>query len=105
MKWFIIALLAIVALAITPWAIAMAYMQIAGQVVEGKVTAKREAILMLGADSWDHLFEITYSYRPLDSRYPETAKHRVGAALYRRTQIGSALRIRYSPLVPCPRNK
>jgi hypothetical protein len=85
MKWVIITLLAIVAAAVSPWAIAMAYMQISGQVVEGKVTGKREAILMPGGDSWDHIFEITYRYQPLDSRYPETATHRVGSALYRRT--------------------
>lgn len=98
MKWIIVSLIAIFALAVSPWVIAMAYMQIAGQVVEGKATAKCEAILMPGGDSWDHLFEITYSYRPLDSSYPEIAKHRVDSALYRRTQVGSAVPVRYSPL-------
>jgi hypothetical protein len=98
MKWVIITLLAIVAAAVSPWAIAMAYMQISGQVVEGKVTGKREAILMPGGDSWDHLFEITYTYQPFDSGYPETAKHRVDPTLYRGTPVGSAVQVRYSPL-------
>jgi hypothetical protein len=98
MKWIIIALLAVVALAISPWAIAMGYMQIEGHVVEGKVIAKREAILLPGGDSWDHVFEITYSYRPLGSTYTETATHRVDSTLYRRMQVGSIARIRYSPL-------
>jgi hypothetical protein len=98
MKWIIIALLAVVVLAISPWAIAMAYLHLAGHVVQGKVIGKREAILLPGGDSWDHVFEITYSYRPLDSTYPETAKHRVDSTLYRRMQIGSTAPVRYSPL-------
>jgi hypothetical protein len=98
MKWVIVALLAVVAAAISPWAIGIAYMHLAGQVVEGKVIGKHEAILLPGGDSWDHVFEITYSYRPVDSSYPETAKHRVDSHLYRRTKIGSAVRVRYSPL-------
>lgn len=98
MKWFFFALLAILALAVSPWVIAMAYMQMAGQVVEGKVTGKREAIVMPGGDSWDHLFEITYKYQPHDSTYPETATHRVDPVLYRQAQIDSTVLVRYSPL-------
>ncbi|GEM_PF-4696848 len=98
MKWIIVTLFAIVALAILPWAIAMLYMQVAGQVVEGKVIAKREAILLPGGDSWDHVFEVTYRYQPSDSYHPEIAKHRVDAALYRRAKIGDSVTVRYSSL-------
>jgi hypothetical protein len=98
MKWVIVALLAILALAISPWVIGMAYLHLAGHVVEGKVIGKREAILLPGGDSWDHVLEVTYRYQPSDSNHPEIAKHRVDAPLYRRTKIGDSVSVRYSQL-------
>lgn len=98
-SWFKFALaaVAIFGLAIAPWAIATVYADLAGNVVQGEVIAKREAFLFPGADSWDHLFEISYRYRPIDSAWPETGAHRVDRALFRRLQVGSSVSVRYIP--------
>jgi hypothetical protein len=97
MKRFIAALFGIAALAAGPLVISNVYMQKSGVVVIGKVLAKREAILMPGGDTWKHIFEITYEYRPFDSSYNETVVQRVDAGLYRGLQVGSAVEVRYSP--------
>jgi hypothetical protein len=94
-RYYIVAFVVILALGVVPWAIATAYMN---ETAEGTVIAKREAFVMPGGDSWEHVFEITYRFRTPDSPYPETAAHKVAPALYRRLQIGSTVRVRYSPL-------
>jgi len=96
MKKFLFTLILILTLAL-PWVIPTVYVNFAGIVVPGKVVSKQEAIVMPGGDSWRHTFEVTYEYRPLDSPYVETTRHRVDATLYRSLRIGSAVQIRYSP--------
>jgi len=65
--------------------------------VAGIVLAMRKAFVMPGGDTWRHIFEITYEYRPLDSRFPETVVQRVDEGFYRGLQVGSAVQVRYSP--------
>jgi hypothetical protein len=97
-KWGRFILVAGVVLALGPgfWAVATTYVENAGAVVEGEVIGKREAILMPGGDTWKHIFEVTYRYRPFDSPYRQTDGHRVDPSLYRRLQVGSAVQVRYS---------
>ena len=90
-------LLLILALALSPWVISIAYMHAMGASVIGKVVAKREAFDLPGGDSWKHVFEVKYQYRPLDSRFPETAVQRVNEGFYRGLQVGSPVQVRYSP--------
>jgi hypothetical protein len=45
----------------SPWVIMTVYMNTAGVLVTGKVVEKREAILMPGVDSWEHIPEVRYS--------------------------------------------
>jgi len=97
MKRVIATLLLLAALAVGPWVVSAAYMAIAGIIVAGKVTAKREAILMPGGDTARHIFEITYEYQVRDWYYRETAVQRVDAAFYRTLAVGSAVQVRYSP--------
>src|SRR5437773_3658881 len=97
MKRVIVTLIVITAVAVLPWAIMTAYMNSADIVVDGKVTEKREAFVMPGSDSWNHIFEVTYQYQPLDSPYPQTAGHPVDPSLYHRLRVGSAVQVRYSP--------
>lgn len=100
MKRPVVTLVVVLALAVSPWAIATAYVNTAGAVAEGTVIAKREAILLPGGDAWRHVFEVTYQYQPPDSPYPETASHQVDPALYSRLRVGSPVRVRYSPWRP-----
>ena len=93
----VVALVVMLALGMSPWLIGTVYVNSAGVVVEGRVIEKREAILLPGGDAWAHIFEISYQYQPLDSAYPETGSHRVDSSLYRRLQVGSTVRVRYSP--------
>lgn len=97
MKKSVAAFVLIAALIVVPWAISIQYMKAAGALVVGKVVGKREAILLPGGDTWRHIFEITYEYRALDASYPETVVQRVDQAFYRTLNIGSPIRVRYSP--------
>ena len=90
-------LLAIVALAVTPWLLAAVYMDTHGVLATGRVVAKREAFVMPGGDSWKHVFEVTFEYRPADAPYADTAKQRVTPDLYRRLHVGGPVQVRYSP--------
>jgi hypothetical protein len=87
----------VLALAIVPWVVTSAYMKSAGAVVTGKVLDKRETFLLPGGDSWRHIFEITYEYRPLDSANSETVVQRVDSTLYRSVRTGGPIQVRYSP--------
>jgi len=71
---------------------------IAGTVVAGEVVGKREAIEMPLADTWRHVFEISYRYRPLGAPYPASGRHSVDLALYERLHVGSPVNIRYVQL-------
>lgn len=97
MKKLIAGLLFVAALVIVPWLLSAAYMRTAGIVVSGKVLAKREAFLMPGGDTWVHIFEVTYEYRPLDRPYRQTVIQRVDAKFFRTLQVGSPVQVRYSP--------
>lgn len=85
------------AVAMAWWLAAGVYMKSAGIVASGQVLAKREAFLLPGGDSWRHIFEITYQYRPRESANAETVVQRVDSSLYRSVSVGSAIRVRYSP--------
>lgn len=96
MRRGVASLIFVLALAIVPWVLSNLYMRSAGIRVTGKVLAKRETFLLPGGDSWKHIFEITYEYRPLDSVNSETVVQRVDAGLYRSTRTGSPIQVRYS---------
>jgi hypothetical protein len=97
MKKIIVRLILLAAVAVLPWVIMTAYMNAAGVLVPGEVVEKREAIVMSGGDSWKHIFEVTYQYRPFDSPYKQTSGHRIDPALYHRLHLGSTVQVRYSP--------
>jgi len=97
MKRGIAGFIFVLALAVVPWIVTGAYMKSAGVVVTGKVLAKRETFLLPGGDSWKHIFEISYEYRPDDSAISETVVQRVDSGLYRSVRAGSPIQVRYSP--------
>lgn len=97
MKKYIGGFIFVIALVVVPWGLSGAYMKSAGVVVTGTVIAKHEAFLLPGGDTARHVCEITYQYRPLDAAYPETVMQRVDEQFYRSLQVGSAVRVRYSP--------
>ncbi len=97
MKKFVTGLVVITFLIVVPWIVSAQYMKAAGVVVTGKVIAKREAILLPGGDTFRRVFEITYEYRALDASYPVTVVQRVDQAFYRSLNVGSSVRVRYSP--------
>lgn len=74
---------------------------ITGTVVSGEVVEKRESIQMPLSDTWRHVFEVSYRYRPLGASYPATGRHPVDVALYERLHVGSPVNVRYvqPPLV------
>jgi hypothetical protein len=82
------------------WAIPTAYVQAAGVVVPGTVTDRRERIDLPGGDSWRHVFEVTFRYRPRDAEAPRTATHLVDAAMFDRVRVGDVVSVRYSPWAP-----
>jgi len=97
MRKYLASFMFVVALAIVPWVLTSAYMEIAGIVVNGRVVEKREMFLLPGGDTAKHVFEITYEYRSQDSPYAETVMQRVDSTFYRSLRTGSSVRVRYSP--------
>jgi hypothetical protein len=71
---------------------------VTGTVVSGEVVGKREAIAMPLSDTWRHVFEISYRYRPLGASIPATGRHPVDVALYERLRVGSPVNVRYVQL-------
>jgi hypothetical protein len=96
----ILAALLIVLLALVPWSAGTLYVHLAGREVTGEIASKQERIVLPGGDAWQHLYEVTYRFRPADSPATESGGHPVAATLYDRLQVGSAVRVRYSPWRP-----
>jgi|SRR5579871_246441 len=96
----ILAALLVVLLALVPWSAGTLYVHLAGREVTGEIASKQERIVLPGGDAWQHLYEVTYRFRPADSPAAESGGHPVSATLYDRLQVGSAVRVRYSPWRP-----
>jgi hypothetical protein len=68
---------------------------VGGTVVTGQVIGKREAIEMPLADTWRHVFEISYRYQPDDQPYPAIGRHPVDQALYEQLHGEGCTLVRY----------
>ena len=81
----------------SPYLLPAVYLEAAGIVTEGRVTQKRESIEMRGYDRWRHALEVTYRYTPGDTGVAETGTHQVDPSLFDRLQVGSPVKVRYTP--------
>jgi len=71
---------------------------VGGTLVAGEVIGKREAIEMPLGDTWRHVFEVSYRYRPPDTPRPLTGRHQVDVTLFDRLRIGSPVGVRHRRL-------
>jgi hypothetical protein len=96
----ILAALLVTLLALVPWSAGTLFVHLGGREVTGEITSKQESIVLPGGDTWQHIYKVTYQFRPADSPATESGGHPVSVTLYDRLQVGSAVRVRYSPWRP-----
>jgi hypothetical protein len=92
-KWLALAVLLLIA--VGPWVLHAAYLDLFGVLTDGEITGKREAVVISG-DHWRYDLVVSYRYRAADSPAPATAAQQVDAALYDRLAVGSRVKVRYS---------
>lgn len=96
MKKALLALGSLLLLALGPWLLLAAHLDIFGVRSDGEVIDKREAVVISG-DHWHYDLTVTYRYRVTGTPGLATASQPVDAALYDRLAVGDHVAVRYSP--------